>query len=264
MIIPADGDEGAALNQAHTALTSTLSLVRSSMMRLHESCRKHIEEITSELQGPMENVLALEGDFGDWLSVIAKRPEAEQLLSAHRDFGIAFYGVSSGLYRQAFSSLRSFIEVSVAAIYLSSTELKRRQWVSGKIDISWSALTSDDDGIYSKAYVEAFCPAALGEHAEMRSALRRCYRRCSEYVHGNVETSSLLPASIQFDLSVANEWLIVANDALEVVVHCLMVRYFGEFDADQRLRVEPALEGNFPNLASVRKLLGLPMEDNSK
>lgn len=242
--------------------TSRAGVVLQAMIKLHDSCKRHIEKSTAELGTSMEEVLALEADLGEWLSVVGGRVEAAQLRSAHRDFGLAFYALSSGLYRQAFSSLRSFLEVSVAAIYLSAFELKRRQWVEGSLDISWSWLTSDEsDGIYSKSYVDAFCPDAVGERIEYKNYLKRSYRRCSEYIHGNVTTSNLLPESIGYSRDVAAEWIGTAKSILLVVMHCLMVRYFSELDEQSRYDVEGVLEGNFSHLKSVRTLLDLPVED---
>lgn len=237
--------------------------VHRAMVKLHDSCLRHIEIATTELGASMEELLALEADLAQWLEVISWRVEAAQLRSAHRDFGLAFYALSSGLYRQAFSSLRSFLEVSIAAIYLSSAELKRRKWVSGALDISWSRLVSDDeDGIYSLAYVESFCPSAVNERIEFKVRLKAAYRRCSEFIHGNVTTSNLLPESIQYSAEFSAEWVATAKKIILVVMHCLMVRYFEELDEQSRYRIEGVLEERFPHLKSVRALLELPVEES--
>ena len=255
---------GSVLTESLEPKVSKAVQVYDSMVRLNDSCRSHIERATADVRPKMESVLALEADLGRWLTVLDKRVETAQLRSAHRDFGLAFYAMSCGLYRQAFSSLRSFLEVSVAAIFLSTAELKRRQWVSGDIDISWSSMNSADDGIYSAAYIAAFCPSAVSERLGMRESMRTVYRRCSEYIHGNVGTTNLLPESIEYNSVIVDEWLAAAKDAVCCVIHCLMVRYFDEFDANQRYRVEATLEENFAHLVSVRTLLDLPMEDVSR
>jgi hypothetical protein len=168
----------------------------------------------------------------------------------------------SGLYRQAFAGLRSFLEVTAGATYLSALEFRRRQWVSGILDISWSAITSKDDGLYSPAFLKEFCPEATEEREVMLEGLKRAYRRCSEYVHGNVSTTQMLPTDISYREEVAKEWLAVATSALTATIHFLMVRYYKDLPETGRRAVEGSLEEHFSHLVSARKLLDLPLEDN--
>jgi hypothetical protein len=150
--------------------------------------------------------------------------------------------------------------VTIGAIYLSAAELQRRQWVSGNLDISWASISSPDTGLYSAVYVREFCVEALEDRHEMQESVRASYRRCSEYIHGNVATSQLLPISIQYSGGVLNEWLETAAATLKVVIHAFMVRYYKDFNAEQRLRVEASLEDVLSHLSSVKKLLGLHIE----
>lgn len=230
------------------------------MINLHTSCRAHIEECTRDLSEVVERTLQLESDLGQWLDILGQRVEAAQLRSAHQDLGLALYSAMAGLYRQSFSSLRSFLEVSIATIYLSASEFRRRQWVSGKIDISWSAITSPDDGIYSAAYVSEFCTHALSDRSEMLTLLKSSYRRCSEYIHGNVAASNLLPRSITYERDLVLEWLQLSRDAIVAVIHCCFVRYYAELDSNQVGVVEGSLEESLMHLVSVRNALGLPVE----
>ena len=233
------------------------------MLKLHKSCRDHIEQATRSNEPEINRVLHLEADLAAWLEVLESQPEVQQLQSAHRDFGFAFYAAMTGLYRQAFSSLRSFLEVTTGATYLSALEFKRRQWVSGKIDISWSAITSLDDGLYSAPFLREFCPEAIDEREEMLTSLKQAYRRCSEYIHGNIPTSQLLPTEISHRDDIIKEWLSVADSTLTAIIHCLMVRYYKDLSQSQRASVEGSLEDHFSHLISARKLLGLPLEEGT-
>jgi hypothetical protein len=221
---------------------------------------EHITKATAEKESEIQQVLHLEADIAVWLEALKDQPEVQQLHSAHQDFGLALYSAMSGLYRQSFSSLRSFLEVTVGATYLSSLEFKRRQWLSGKLDISWSSMMSVDEGIYSKAFLNEFCPEAISEREQAIESLKKSYRRCSEYIHGNVSTSRLLPADISYREEVLREWLAVGQTTLLSVLHCFMVRYYNDFKEVQRQAVEGSLEEHFSHYSSVRKLLGLPME----
>ncbi|QXE36672.1 hypothetical protein KQY30_23100 [Streptomyces sp. GMY02] len=243
--------------------TENASSVEKTMLKLHKSCTDHIAKATKSNEHEINQVLHLEADLAAWLGVLESKPESQQLRSAHRDFGLAFYAAMSGLYRQAFSSLRSFLEVTVGATYLSSLEFKRRQWVSGILDISWSSITSKDDGLYSTPFLKEFCPEAIEEREEMHEKLRQAYRRCSEYIHGNVSTSQLLPTNISYREDIAKEWLSVATSTLTAVIHCLMVRYYKDLPETGKGAVEGSLEDHFSHLISARQLLGLPLEERT-
>lgn len=231
------------------------------MLKLHKSCLDHIEQATGSNELEVNQVLHLEADLAAWLEALDSKPEAQQFQSAHRDFGLAFYAAMTGLYRQAFSTLRSFLEVTVGATYLSSHEFKRRQWVSGKHDISWKAITSTESGLYSTPFLEEFCPEAVDEQEEMLEKLKRTYRRCSEYIHGNVSTSQMLPTEISYREDITKEWLSVADSALNATMHCFIVRYYKDLSRSSKGIVEGSLEDHFSHLVSVRKLLGLPLEE---
>lgn len=213
--------------------------------------------------GGLHNVLALESDLAAWLTVLRQSPEVAQYRSAHRDLGLSFYAVSSGLYRQAFGALRSFIEVAFGTLHLSSLELERRKWVSGRKDLSWAEIASKETGLYSLAYLAEFMPSAATEKDVFLGKVTFAYRRCSEYLHGNVATSELLPSNIEYVPGVVMEWCNVAESALISFHHSLFVRYYNDMDDEGRQRVEALLEQHLGELLSVRGALGLPVEESS-
>lgn len=242
---------------------ATTGPVHQTLTHMHVACANHLKDprlLDSPLWG---SFLSLEADLGLWLTALEDRPEAAQYKTAHRDLGLAFYAACSGLYRQAFSSLRAFLEVSMAAVKFSASEIERRQWINGRRDVSWTDVVSDETGLYSVAYLREFMPEAIDERAQLLSDARLAYRRCSEYLHGNVATSALLPESIEFAGGIVDEWCDISIRAVRALHHCLFVRYFNELSAHARSRIEPALEQHFANLKSVRLTLGLPVEEST-
>lgn len=95
----------------------------------------------------------------------------------------------------------------------------------------------------------------------MLDNLKQAYRRCSEYIHGNVSTSQMLPTEISYREDITKEWLSVADSALSATIHCLMVRYYKDLPQSLKGITEGSLEDHFSHLVSVRKLLGLPLEE---
>lgn len=248
--------------QSVPATDATSTPVTSALERVHAACLTHLRDPRLHRGESWSKFLALEADVGLWLVALAERPETTQYRSAHRDLGLAFYAVSSGLYRQAFSSLRAFMEVAFATIRFSAAELERRQWVNGRRDLSWAEVTSVESGLYAAGYLREFAPEAGGEGEAMMRDLKVAYRRCSEYLHGNVPTTSLLPDSIVYAHAVVDEWGAVATSTLRVLHHSLFVRYYAEMTEGAQSMIEPCLEQHLGQLKSVRMALGLPVEES--
>lgn len=243
-------------------MASDADLYRSTLVAVHDAARVHLDQFVSEQSEKLQGLLALEADLGVWLHVLDSRPEVSQYRSAHRDLGLALYSVASGLYRQAFAGLRSFIEVSFGALHLSSAELERRRWVSGRRDLSWSEITSTDGGIYAPGYLREFMPSSVDEAAPLIADVKAAYRRCSEYMHGNVATTDLLPAHLVYASKPVEEWKTAAKQSLVVLHHSLFVRYYQDLSQPQRQAIESTLEQHLSNHLSVREALGLPIEES--
>lgn len=233
----------------------------AGLKALHDSCHIHLSEFVRQQSDGWQTILALESDLTLWMNALEGRPETAQYQAAHRDLGLAIYAVATGLYRQGFAGLRAFIEVSFGAIHLSAAEFERRKWVSGRKDLSWAGITSPDSGVYSRAYLQEFQPAAVDEAQELLDDLKVAYRRCSEYLHGNVATTALLPPSIEYASEPITEWKMVAKKALQALHHSMFVRYHADMSDRQRSIVESALEQHLSHFVSVRSVLGLPVEE---
>lgn len=234
----------------------------ATLLTVHDASRAHLDMFVREQGDGVQTILALEADLGVWLRVLESRPEVSQYRSAHRDLGLSLYAVSSGLYRQAFGGLRSFIEVSFGTLHLSSAELERRKWVSGRRDLSWSEITSPDDGIYALGYLREFMPAATEEASTLVADLKAAYRRCSEYLHGNVATTELLPTQVIYKREPIEDWKVAAERALVVLHHSFFVRYYADLSPSGREMVESTLEQHLGHHLSVRRTLGMPIEES--
>ncbi|WP_216844759.1 hypothetical protein, partial [Rhodanobacter sp. L36] len=149
-------------------------------------------------------------------------------------FELAFKLLGDGLcqvacanYRLAFFCLRSFLELSTAAIKFSAFEFELRQWESGKRDILWNGLCNDDTGVYSRSFAAAFFPILTDETKHYAGLANRAYRECSEYVHGN-------PSSHGTDVlepERSKRWFELFDAATTCVFYGFFVRYHSEVGA---------------------------------
>jgi hypothetical protein len=163
-------------------------------------------------------------DFEAILKAIEDRPESELFRLASREYEFALYALAIGSNRHAHNSLRLFLELTLGAVYFSAYEIKLRHWLANSGDISWGAVTSSDDGIFSPSFISAFNSdfhEYSGQYSGIASAV---YRECSEFVHGNLHTSSRIE-TIAYKKEFAQEWIDRAESARLVVLFAFACRY---------------------------------------
>ncbi len=171
-------------------------------------------------------------DLDVWLKAVCDRKESVIYKNAFKEYEFALFCLVQGFYRQAFSSLRLFMELSLAAIHLSSNELDMRLWLGGKKDTNWNAILDQDKGIFSKNFIESFCPELAEEAKHVKSTAEKLYRECSEYVHGNHATSLALPEGVSYSKESFLSWAAKAKSIFLVIHYTLAVRYIKEINKE--------------------------------
>ncbi|WP_335935274.1 hypothetical protein [Streptomyces sp. PTD5-9] len=219
-----------------------------------------IRSSTSECGTSLGAILQLEADIGLWEARMADRPEAGQLADARRELGFATYAASCGLYRMAFGGIRTFLELSFAAVYFSANELHRRQWVSDKRDFSWSEALDENSGVLSKPFMREFFEHDVEEAAAYATLAARSYRHCSQFVHGKLAVTNSLPKDVSFSKAALEDWVTTARNAAQAVLFLLYGRFAAEFLSRDNGQLGATLEHTLSHLKSVRTVLGLPLE----
>ena len=171
-------------------------------------------------------------------------------------FAAAIYSACSGMYPQAYASLRTFLELGFAAIHFSANELDRRKWIANKRDFSWSNALDEDGGLLSREFVTEFNPQAVDEAAKWASSAAQRYRQCSEFIHGKHFVTVDLPKELSYSPKTTIEWLNCAKISALSLFYLIFIRYAHELlpnpDSD------PLIEGLtswFPDSAAVRETL---------
>jgi hypothetical protein len=186
--------------------------------------------------------------------LISKRREYKMFELAFQLLGDGLCHLASANYKVAFYCLRSFLEMSCAAVRFSAFEYELRQWEVGNRDVSWSVISGDETGCFSKNFAAAFLPALKEETKHYASLAQRTYRECSEYVHGNPSSHDELNG-IQIER--AKHWFELFSTAYTSVMFCLFVRYLSDYHeeliGDAELNAIVIAEiGHF---SSIRELL---------
>lgn len=166
----------------------------------------------------------------------------------------ALYTVAVAQYRQAHVSLRLFFELSLCCILFSAREIDAHLWLKGRKDSNWAAITSKDDGVFSKHFVGAFFEE-MKEHCEEYQALAvSLYRDCSEFVHGNRQTFDGLDTAISFKPKLLDNWIDRADTAQRVIKFAFLCRYLRHLDRIEANKFEQMALESFGDLAAMQAL----------
>lgn len=165
------------------------------------------------------------------------------------------YNLILGLYRQAFSSLRLALEMGLAAIYFSASKLEMHEWLDGRMDIKWSKIIDEENGVLSKRFTRAFFSELVDDVESYRINASNVYRKLSEYVHGNNETwvngsIRIIYKEDYFDLYC--EYYRVAS---ETILFSAVCRYAKLFDESERESLQ-FLPEEFSHIYKLRELFG--------
>lgn len=102
------------------------------------------------------------------------------------DLFSSIYLSTKGMYRNAFISLRSSLELGIGYLYFLDNNLDYIKWTKNKFDLSWSRLNDENYGVLRIDYFKLFCEIDGLDQAYL-CLIDKCksnYRVCSEYTHG--------------------------------------------------------------------------------
>lgn len=191
-------------------------------------------------------------------NVIALRKEATVFQYAVTEFQFAQFALGLGLYRQAFSSLRLTLEMSLATVAFSANEMKLRQWLKDDGDIFWSEIIHEETGVLGSQFAQAFFPDLSTHVATYRAMATKVYRECSEYVHGNADTHSNLPREIEYSRDIVLSWCDKADVVRRAILFAFLLRYSDDLDDTQREIMEPVWCDALGHIEAVRFAFGGP------
>lgn len=230
--------------------------ISGHLAALHTAATACSQTSVAEHRSALGVVHQLDDDIAQWLKRISG-PEADQLRSARRELALAEFCAASGLYRQAFGSLRLFLELSFAAVHFSVNEFERRRWNSDRTDFSWSRALDEDTGVLSKQFVAEFAPETQQDAAKYAVDAAATYRYCSQFVHGKAIVASSIPEALQYSPEAVTAWCNHASSSGSAVLFLLYVRYGSDLNAHSDSALSEILINRFGHLTSIRSLLEL-------
>jgi hypothetical protein len=223
------------MNEARGPITSVD--VSQHLQDLQTAASQCSQSAVVDFRGALGAVHQIDDDLRQWETLITG-PEIDQLRAARRELALAEFCAASGLYRQAFASLRLFLELSFAAVHFSVHEFERRRWKSDKSDFSWSRALDEQTGLLSKQFVDEFAPQCRDDAAKFAGDAAHTYRYCSQFIHGKARVSEFLPESLEYSSEAVGNWCEHASLCGIAVLFLLYIRYGAELNAhaDQPIR----------------------------
>ncbi|POD94406.1 hypothetical protein BV924_14365 [Pectobacterium odoriferum] len=167
----------------------------------------------------------------------------------------ANYSLIIGLYRQAFSSMRLAFEMGLAAIYFSARKLEMHEWLDGRMDIKWSKLIDEENGVLSKRFIKAFFTEMIDDVENYRNNAITVYRKLSEYVHGNNETWTNGSIKITYKDELFDKYCNYYRTVTETILFSAMYRYSKLLDESERESLQFLTE-EFNHILKIRELFG--------
>lgn len=164
-------------------------------------------------------------DFQQWIDLLSDSYEVALYKEALSEYRSMLLFWCMGLYKHAFISLRSYFEATLFGVQLSANELNFRLWKSESLDLYWSQITNENDGIFASKFVGAFAPLFCKEALYMRKIAVEVYRECSEFIHNNYGATTRLPKATQFDQKIFNLLGDKVESINQVIMFVLTMRY---------------------------------------
>ena len=231
-------------------MNQTTELYLLMNLRSAESIKAHTENPAAfgRIQSRIE-------EFAEWRDIRALGPEVVLLDTALGEAAMGLYLLASGIHRQAFGSLRLFLELGLASVYFSAHRLELAEWLDSAHDIRWATLSSQEDGVLSRRFCNAFLPTSGPEAIAQLDRLSASYRELSEYVHGNYWTVDEITKSLQFNEGVAKSWLSHFEIIADALLCALCCRFLKELNKDESQNLTAHLREHLTNCPVIRKII---------
>lgn len=199
-----------------------------------------------------------------WSNILKiQRNEMKVLENVAYELQFSLFLVSSGLYRQAFASLRLVLELALSGILFSSDEFYFRKWKQGLADISWQKITAQDTGIFSKTWLKAFGNVEPDEQdekdiGEIAELAKKTYRQLSGYVHGGSYTWETGQSHISFNQDEFTLWKSLAENNSRIINYSLLVRFSQDLSKENLQDLEECLVHTIDDIKITRVMLKRP------
>lgn len=238
---------------------------KESVIKLIEKSKENVEATwNNKSSAALNECFSFAEDIKDWVRSISAFDNNLLVNKALDECVNSLIVCTQGYYKGAIFSLRQFLEHFLFAIYLSSNDLKYRLWKLGRFDMSWKKISSNEEGVFSKDFIDAYAYGTESIDGTILSATaQKVYRECSEFVHGNYEKLEEMQNNLLFNEKILNKYIEYYKIIEYIVSVAMFIRFYEVLknDRDVCLRLETILTDNLGHLREVQDLYSMGVEE---
>lgn len=159
--------------------------ILNAMNKSSEALSQNIQQCSLENTDLFSEMLLYLDILDIWSRNTQEHPCNAVLKEVCYDMLSSIYISSHGMYRNAYISLRSALELGLSFIYFVDNNYEYLLWKNNDYDMKWATLKDENNGVVSKRYLSLFFSNL--DVSDLLEATQNTYRECSEYVHGKYE-----------------------------------------------------------------------------
>lgn len=185
---------------------------------LDENISKAIEENGKELRKVYLNIEVVE-------EIVSHIDSAPQIILKEviHDLVSGLYSGLQALYRNAYISLRSGIELSLAYVYFLDHNYDYLFWKQDKYDVKWSVLENEETGVLSEKYLLLFSEDKFDTLFDL---CKMVYRECSQFVHGKYQYMyTVRHQRVEYDKETLTGFLSMLYNLTNILIALLLIRH---------------------------------------
>ncbi|HWO95415.1 MAG TPA: hypothetical protein VNM45_03545 [Bacillus sp. (in: firmicutes)] len=177
----------------------------------------------------------------NWVQYLKQNKEIEAvdvLQEATWDLFSSIYSTANGLYRTAFMSIRSALELGISFLYFYDHNYDFLLWKKDMYDVKWATLNDPTgkekkDAVISQYYMHFFCPELKEKASILCDKVVQLYRRSSQYVHGKYNYMHTVNGTeITFNQVKYDEWKQMFDEVISILITLLVIRFkIPDFDS---------------------------------
>lgn len=203
-------------------------------LKINHNLQENIQaSLSSSHYTLFANTNAFIDDYGLWQKWIAEKYGIEIFSLALSEYETALLFAVQSLYKQAFSSLRAYLEHTLFGIQLTTNLLQYLNWKQDAQDVYWSQIVDLDSGLFSSNYTSAFFSELCASSKLILDLAKRVYRECSQFTHGNYSAWEVIKYPPVYDEKAFVKFLDEAESIKYIIEYSFFIRFIKEIPKEK-------------------------------
>lgn len=231
-------------------------------LKINHNLQENIQaSLSSSHYTLFANANAFIDDYGLWQKWIAEKYGIEIFSLALSEYETALLFAVQSLYKQAFSSLRAYLEHTLFGIQLTTNLLQYLNWKQDAQDVYWSQIVDLDSGLFSSNYTSVFFSELCASSKLILDLAKRVYRECSQFTHGNYSAWEVIKYPPVYDEKAFVKFLDEAESIKYIIEYSFFIRFIKEIPEEKITDFESQIRESLGHLKEVTDYLSMINED---